>query len=74
MGPKILWQRNFDCYRRKALEHGYTNEEIDSVEQRLKQLYCESRHPLRLPRQIDLLWAATNLLDIEREMNKLENR
>lgn len=74
MGPKILWQRNFDCYRRKALEHGYTNEEIDSVEQRLKQLYRESRHPLRLPRQIDLLWAAHNLLDIEREMNKLENR
>ncbi len=74
MVPSEYWQRNFDYYRRKALEHGYTKEEIDSVEQRLKQLYRESRHPLRLPRQIDLLWAAHNLLDIEREMNKFENR
>lgn len=70
--PAIEWQKNFDYYRKKALESGYTNEEIDSVEQRLKQLYRNHRHPLRLPRQIDLLWASHNLLNIEREMNKEE--
>ena len=66
----IEWQKKFDYYRKKALESGYTNEEIDSVEQRLKQLYRNHRHPLRLPPLIDLLWASHNLLNIEREMNK----
>ena len=67
--PAIIFQRNFDMYREKALEHGYSKEEIDSVEQRIKWLYRHSRHPLRLPRQIDLLWAQHQLLNIEREMN-----
>ena len=63
-------QEKFDYCRKKALENGYTDEEIDSVEQRLKYLYRHSR-PLHLPRMIDLLWAAYRLLDIEREMNDL---
>lgn len=70
--PATDWQRAFDYYRKKALESGYTNEEIDSVEQRLKALYRNHRHPLHLPRQINLLWASHNLLNIEREMNKEE--
>lgn len=66
----ILWQRNFDMYRRKALENGFTEEEVDSVEQRLKWLYRHGR-PLQMPRQLDLIWAAHRLLCIEREMNSL---
>ena len=71
VSPAEMLQRKFDYYRKKALENGYTNEEIDSVEQRLKALYRNSRHPLYLPHQIDLIWAAHNLLNIEREMNDL---
>ena len=62
-------QRKLDHYRQKALEYGYTNEEVDSVERRLKWLYRHHRHPLDMPKQINLLWAAHYLLNIEREMN-----
>lgn len=69
--PATLWQRNFDRYRKKALEHGYTEKEVDSVEQRVKWLYRHSDHLLAMPRQIDLIWASHNLLNIEREMDRL---
>lgn len=71
MAPAILWQRNFDMYRKKALEYGYTEEEVDSVEQRVKWLYRNSRHPMQLPRQLDLIWATHRLLNIEREMDSM---
>lgn len=70
VAPAILWQRNFDRYRKKALEHGYTDEEIDSVEKRIKWLYRHERLSL-LPRQLDLIWAAHQLLNVEREMKGL---
>lgn len=65
-----IWQRNFDWYRKKALEHGYTDEEVDSVEERIKWLYRHERLSL-LPRQINLIWAAHQLLNVEREMKGL---
>ena len=68
--PETRWQRNFDYYRQKALEHGYTDEEVDSVEQRVKWLYHHKR-PLQLPRQVELIWTSHQLLDIEREMDGL---
>lgn len=70
ISPAIIWQRNFDMYRKAALEHGYTEEEIDSVERRVKWLCRHSRCFLQL-RQIDLIWATHRLLDIEREMDGL---
>ena len=66
MAPAEIWQANFDKYRRKALEYGYTDEEVDSVDRRVKWLYRHSRRSLRL-RQVDLIWATHQLLDIERE-------
>ena len=57
-------------YRRKALENGYTEEEIDSVEQRVKWLY-RHRGLSHLPSQLDLLWATHRLLDVEREMDSM---
>lgn len=70
VAPAILWQRNFDRYRQKALEHGYTEEEVDSVEQRVKWLYRHGRLS-HMPLQLDLIWATHRLLDIEREMDSM---
>lgn len=61
-----IWQRNFDMYRQRALEHGYTGEEIGRAEQRVKWLY-RNRRLSDLPRQLALIWASHRLLEIERE-------
>ena len=66
----LFWQQNMDYYRRKAMEHGYTKEDVDSVEHRMKWLYNHRRIE-QLPKQIDLLWALHNLLNIEMEMETL---
>ena len=71
ISPDMIWQMNFDKYRKKALEYGYTEEEADRVIERVKRLYRGSRHPLQLPPQLRLLWASHQLLDIEREMDGL---
>ena len=68
--PGIILQMNFDKYRRKALEHGYSEEDADRVIERVKRLY-RTRRPSQLPPQLRLLWASHRLMEIEREMDGL---
>lgn len=70
--PALYWQETFDMYRKKALENGYTNEEVDRVEERVKWLF-RNRYVSHLPRQLDLMWASHRLLCIEKEMEDLLN-
>lgn len=62
-------QKLIDCYKRKALERGFTEEEVLWVEDGVKRAVRESRHPMHL-RLIDLIWAQHNLLLISRMNNK----
>ena len=64
-----IMQDKINFYKKKALEHGFTKEEVNWVEDGVKSTYRESRHPLSL-RLIDIIWAWHNLLLISKINNK----